>query len=118
MKCLIFFASVALLWAGTSFAELAVDKNVDGGNAERVTFSGDYAVSPSLSPDGKTLTYITRSGRRYRVAVMNLATGEEMILTSTDLDESPCFSPNGQMIVYASERNKRGVSQTMDSIVG
>ena len=88
---------------------------VDGGNAERVTFSGDYAVSPSLSPDGKTLTYITRSGRRYRVTVMNLATGEEMILTSTDLDESPCFSPNGQMIVYASERNKRGVLATVSA---
>lgn len=41
MKCLIFFASVALLWAGTSFAELAVDKNVDGGNAEIVSIDGN-----------------------------------------------------------------------------
>ncbi len=41
MKCLIFFASLALLWAGTSFAELAVDKNVDGGNAEIVSIDGN-----------------------------------------------------------------------------
>ncbi len=89
---------------------------VDGtGSAERVTFSADYAVSPALSPDGKMLTYITRAGKRYRVTAMTLSTGEEMVLTTTSLDESPCFSPNGQMIVYATERNHRGVLATVSA---
>ncbi len=38
-----------------------------GGNAERVTFSGSYNISPALSPDGRTLAYITRNGSRSSV---------------------------------------------------
>src|SRR5207249_3423318 len=35
---------------------------VSGGNAERVSFSGAYNISPDLSPDGQTLAFITRNG--------------------------------------------------------
>ena len=31
-----------------------------GGNAERVTFTGTYNISPSVSPDGRWLAYISR----------------------------------------------------------
>lgn len=31
-----------------------------GGNAERVTFTGSYNISPSISPDGRWLAYISR----------------------------------------------------------
>ena len=33
-----------------------------GGDAERVTFNGGYNISPAVSPDGKTLAFITRLG--------------------------------------------------------
>lgn len=39
---------------------------VGGGNAQRVTFSGNYNISPSISPDGKTLAYISRVGGAFR----------------------------------------------------
>ncbi|MDY6010549.1 MAG: Tol-Pal system protein TolB, partial [Duodenibacillus sp.] len=86
---------------------------VEGGKAERVTFNGNYAVSPVLNPDGTHLSYITRVEGRYRVAIMEIATGQEMILTHNQFDESPCFSPNGRMIVYASERGRKGVLGTV-----
>jgi TolB protein len=34
-----------------------------GGPAERVTFSGNYNISPAVSPDGRWLAYVSRSGR-------------------------------------------------------
>ena len=86
---------------------------LEGGRAERVTFNGNYAVSPTLNPAGTHLSYITRADGRFRVAIMELATGQEMILTPNQYDESPCFSPNGRMIVYASERGRRGVLGTV-----
>ena len=46
---------------------------------------------------------------------MDLASGQEMLLTNNAADESPCFSPNGQMIVYATERAKRGVLATVST---
>ena len=89
---------------------------LEGGTpAERVTFGADYAVSPALNPDGTVLTYVTRVAGRFRVTAMDLASGQEMILTNNAADESPCFSPNGQMIVYATERAKRGVLATVST---
>lgn len=80
------------------------------GNPERVTFNGNYAVSPAINRDGTTLAYIARTAdRRYCVTVMDVATGQEMIISKTDRDESPSFSPNGRMIVFATERSSAGV---------
>ena len=59
------------------------------------------------------MSYITRIDGRFRVAIMELATGQETFLTGNDFDESPSFAPNGRMIVFASERNRKGVLGTV-----
>lgn len=84
-----------------------------GSQAERVTFGSDYAVSPAINPAGTHMSYITRLDGRFRVAIMELATGRESILTGNGFDESPSFSPNGRMIVFASERGRKGVLGTV-----
>ena len=86
-----------------------------GGDAARVTFQGDYNVSPRLSPDGKTLVYITRNSGRFQLAAMDIASGQVQVLTDTQRDESPSFAPNGRMILYASEINGRGVLAAVSS---
>lgn len=82
---------------------------VDGGSAQRVTFSGDYNVSPSISPDGKTLAYVTRRDGRYRVASLDLASSQEVLITDTTADESPSFAPNGRYVLYATVAEGRDV---------
>lgn len=86
-----------------------------GGSAQRVTFNGDYAVSPVLNVQGTHLSYVTRVSGRFRIAIMDIQTGQERILTGNEFDESPCFSPNGRIICYASERGKKGVLGTVST---
>jgi TolB protein len=83
--------------------------NADGSGVARVTFSGDYNVSPRVSPDGRLLAYVGRRGGRLQVHVLDLATNQETALTDTSLDESPSFAPNGRMLLYATEAGRRGI---------
>src|SRR5258708_38475251 len=80
-----------------------------GGEAVRVTFEGDYNVSPRLSPEGKTLVYVSRNDGRFQVMAMDLETRQIQTLTDGYRDESPTFAPNGRMILYATDVDNRGV---------
>jgi TolB protein len=85
--------------------------NSDGennGSATRVTFKHAYATSPRLSPDGKYLAYIARSGG-FRLQLMDLRTGEVSALTETNYDETPTFAANGKFLLYATRVNGRPV---------
>src|SRR5690625_413026 len=82
---------------------------VSGGNAQRITFNGNYNISPSLSPDGEQLAYVTRRDGAFRIALQNMATGAEQILTAGPDDQSPSFAPNGSQILYSAEQNGRSV---------
>jgi TolB protein len=82
---------------------------VGGGDAQRVTYKGDYNISPRLSPDGKTLAYIARRGGRFQLCTLDLASGQELQLTDSAKDESPSFAPNNRLILYATDVGGRGV---------
>ncbi len=85
-----------------------------GGNAERVTFSGAYNISPTVSPDGRTLAYITRAGNAFRLVVLDLATAgaQPVTISDTNDDEHPSFAPNGRLIIYATRVQGRSVLMT------
>jgi TolB protein len=72
-------------------------------------------VTPRLSPDGKTLAYVSRNGGRFQLTTMDLATRQIQILTDSSKDESPSFAPNGRMLLYASEVGGRGVLAAVSS---
>ena len=78
------------------------------GSATRVTFKHAYATSPRLSPDGKYLAYIARSGG-FRLQLMDLRTGEVSALTETNYDETPTFAANGKFLLYATRVSGRPV---------
>ena len=83
--------------------------SASGGKPQRLTFEGDYNAHGVYSPDGRSLAMVTGEGNRFRIAVQDLSTGAQRIVTDTRLDESPSFAPNGAIIVYATEVNNRGV---------
>jgi TolB protein len=67
-----------------------------------------------VSPDGRTLAYITRSGNNFRLCTMDLSGGggAPRTLTDTGDDEHPSFAPNGRLIMYATRVQGRGVLMT------
>jgi len=80
-----------------------------GGAAQRMTFGGDYNISPRLSPDGKLMAYVARRSGRFQVMVHDLVSGTDSPVTDTARDESPSFAPNGRLLLYATEVNGRGI---------
>ena len=90
--------------------------SVDGGEATRLTFNGTYNVSPKVSPDGTALLYVTRRNGNFQIAIQNLATGQEVVLTSGPDDQSPSFSPDGGMVLYTA--GQRGGVLNVNSIDG
>jgi TolB protein len=81
----------------------------ESSNAERLTFEGNYNVSPDYSQDGKSFTFIHRHNGQFNVAVQDIGSRQMQILTSSKFDESPSFAPNGKMILYATEINGHGI---------
>jgi TolB protein len=82
---------------------------VAGGDAQRLTFNGSYNISPALSPDGNKLVYVTRRDGAFRIALQDMGSGGEQLLTSGPDDESPSFAPNGMQILYSSVQGGRSV---------
>ncbi len=78
------------------------------GSASRVTFKHSYATSPRISPDGKHLAYIARSGG-FKLQLLDLKTGDVVGLTQTNYDETPTFAANGKFILYATRVGSRNV---------
>ncbi|MDH5786387.1 MAG: Tol-Pal system beta propeller repeat protein TolB [Chromatiales bacterium] len=92
---------------------LALKNSRPDGRPQRVTYEGRYNVRATLSPDGKQLAFVHGDGKRFRIAVQDLASGNLRVLSSTSYDESPSFAPNGSMIIYATDRNNRGVLEAV-----
>jgi len=85
------------------------------GVAERLTFEGNYNVSPHYRHDGKSFTFIHRNGAKFNVAVQDLDTRQVQLLTDSLFDESPSFAPNGKIILYATEIRGRGILAAVSS---
>jgi TolB protein len=83
--------------------------SVEGGEARRVTFGGPFNARPQISPDGKSLAYITRREKSFRVAVMELASQRETLVSEGPKDDSPSFAPNSKWIIYSSRVGERDV---------
>ena len=81
--------------------------SVNGGAASRVTFSGNYNVSPRISPDGTHMAFLSRRDAGFVVVLRNLATGDERVLSDGGREESPSFAPNGRWVMYATQAGGR-----------
>lgn len=68
----------------------------DGYNATSVLNSRQPIMSPTWSPDGQRLAYVSFEGRRASVYLQDLATGQRQQLSSfPGINGAPAFSPDG-----------------------
>jgi TolB protein len=85
----------------------------DPSRVQRVSFGTAYNARPRVSPDGRSLALVTREEGRFRIGVLDLASGTVRVLTSGSLDESPSFAPNGAVLIYASREGGRSILATV-----
>lgn len=73
--------------------------DADGYNAKTILESNDSVISPSWSPDGKQLAYVSFENDRSQIFIHNLATGKrQMIAGFKGINSAPRFSPNGRYL--------------------
>ena len=84
-----------------------------GGRARRVTFGVSYAARARVSPDGKLLAIVTQESSGFRVAAVDIASGQITPLSRGALDESPSFAPNGAVLIYAGRERGQGILATI-----
>jgi len=81
-----------------------------------LTFSGKDS-SPSVSPDGRTIAFVSQRDGRRRIWVKQLATGSEIPLTEGP-DSFPRISPDGNWILFTRAEKDGGSSLFKVALVG
>jgi len=81
-----------------------------GGEAQRISFQGQYNAKPSISYDSKQIAMVQGNGNVYRIAIMDRSLGGQVRFVSQGpIDDSASFAPNASMLLYAATDGSRGV---------
>ena len=74
----------------------------DGANHRFLTNGQFTALTPRLSPDNRTITYMTYTDEQPRVFVYDLASGRSRpLVDARHMTFAPRFSPDGRQIVFS-----------------
>ncbi len=84
--------------------------DADGANENRVFDSRDPIMSPSWSPDGRSLAYVSFHSGLSAVYVQTLATGAQVqVSAKSGINGAPAFSPDGSRLALALSRRDGNV---------
>ena len=81
--------------------------NVDGSQARRITFQGDYNQTPEWNPRGDKIVFTARDERNvFDLFTVGVADGVVTRLTQDQgNNEEPSWSPDGRHLVFVSTRS-------------
>ena len=74
----------------------------DGTTTEQLTTDLQHDSTPSVSPDGGSVAFVSyRNGGIPHIWLMNIDGGNQRQLTNHAFEASPSFTPDGNWVVYA-----------------
>lgn len=74
----------------------------DGANHRFLTNGQNIVLTPRFSPDYKSILYMSYAGKRPRIYIYNLGTGQQRLVTeSANQTLAPRWSPDGRTILYS-----------------
>jgi len=87
----------------------------DGFNAQSVVSSPQPLLSPSWSPDGKRLAYVSFDRGNSSIYIQNLSSsGRELIASFRGINGAPAFSPDGSKLAMTLSRSGNPEVYVMD----
>lgn len=72
---------------------------VDGSNPRDLLISSEPIMSPTWSPDGRQIAYVSFEKKKAQIFTVDVATGQRRLLTSFDgINGAPSWSPDGHKL--------------------
>ena len=102
--------------AGTEYARYRLELADSDGERSRTLLSSEQPVmSPSWSPDGRSLAYVSFEGERPTIFLHEIASGKrESLPRFPGINSSPVFSPDGQRLTLVLSRDGNPEIYLMD----
>ena len=89
--------------------------DADGYNPQSLVNSPEPLLSPSWSPDGTQIAYVSYEQRRPRIYVQQVATGKREVISSfPGLNSAPVWSPNGKKLALVLSKDGNPDIYVMD----
>jgi DNA-binding SARP family transcriptional activator/dipeptidyl aminopeptidase/acylaminoacyl peptidase len=90
-------------------------KQLDRGLSRKLTLEGDYNVGPTWSPDGKSVTYSSTVGGRFRVWTKRADGSAHAVLQAQEARElfDAHWSPDGKSLVFQSAPEEKGAGDIL-----
>jgi len=89
--------------------------DADGHNSHQILSSDDPIMSPSWSPDGGKLAYVSFETGNSAIYVQNLATGQRVQLTDfKGINGAPVWSPDGRRLAMSLSKDGQPEIYIMD----
>ncbi|HEY5803884.1 MAG TPA: Tol-Pal system beta propeller repeat protein TolB, partial [Lysobacter sp.] len=113
-----FFTRIAYVTAtgtgkGAQYALMVADS--DGFNPQTVVRSPEPLLSPSWSPDGSRLAYVSFEGGNSSIYIQNITSGSrELIAKFRGINGAPAFSPDGRRLALTLSRSGNPEIYVMD----